>query len=204
LKALLVCGGEAPPFSIIAERLHEFSFFCAADSGLDTLSSWGLKADLCVGDMDSLVNKQLLEGCAEIMQFPHNKDYTDTEIGLLELKKRGFSTIVLAGGGGGRLDHILAIRALFEQDNGLTEWYTAREHCIKISGTQELHCKPGSTLSVFPLGRAEGMSAEGLQWQLEGLKTGQISISNRSISDTIRINSGKNPILLIIGNPFDY
>ncbi|MCP5453686.1 MAG: hypothetical protein H7A27_06855, partial [Spirochaetaceae bacterium] len=52
--ALLVTGGDAPPFSALSGRLGEFGFICAADSGLDTLRSWGLKADLAVGDMDSL------------------------------------------------------------------------------------------------------------------------------------------------------
>ena len=50
-SALLVIGGDAPPFEVIAPRLQEFSFICAADSGLDILRAWGVRPDLVVGEV---------------------------------------------------------------------------------------------------------------------------------------------------------
>ncbi|HPE37734.1 MAG TPA: hypothetical protein PK625_11305 [Spirochaetales bacterium] len=65
-RALLVAGGDAPPASAILKRLPDIGFVCAADSGLDTLAAWGLRADLAVGDFDSLADPGLLAACPEV------------------------------------------------------------------------------------------------------------------------------------------
>lgn len=199
--ALLVTGGDAPPFSALSGRLGEFGFICAADSGLDTLRSWGLKADLAVGDMDSLADRSLLDGCAEVLAFDRDKDDTDTELGLRELRERGYGPITMAGGGGGRLDHLLALRALLERPSGPDEWLCAGERVIRLDERRAFELAVGSTVSVFPLsGGASGMRSTGLKWPLDGLSwdAGRFGISNVAVSSLVTIDPGQRPIFVIL------
>ncbi|HOZ72536.1 MAG TPA: thiamine diphosphokinase [Spirochaetales bacterium] len=199
--ALLVTGGDAPPFSALSGRLGEFLYICAADSGLDTLRSWGLRADLAVGDMDSLADRSLLDGCAEVLAFDRDKDDTDTELGLRELRARGYGPITMAGGGGGRLDHLLALRALLERPSGPDEWLCAGERVVRLEEKRSFVLAVGATVSVFPLsGGASGMRSVGLKWPLDGLSwgSGGFGVSNVAVSSMVTIDPGQRPIFVVL------
>lgn len=210
MQALLVAGGEAPSRSRLAARFEVFGLVCAADSGLDTLRAWGLRPDIIVGDMDSISDPRLLDEYpgATILRAPRDKDDTDTELGLKALAERGAERIVLAGGGGGRLDHLLAIRALFERrpSSGKPrpdEWHTAREavYLVETGRTLELEAAPGSMVSVFPLAAgAFGMSSDGLTWPLAGLSwgAGDFGISNVAPKGPFSVRAGTGDILVVL------
>jgi thiamine pyrophosphokinase len=207
MEALLVCGGEAPERSRLAHRFASFGLVCAADSGLDTLVAWGLEPDLVVGDMDSLSDPALLERFprAEILRAARDKDESDTELGLLALASRGADRIVLAGGGGGRLDHLLAIRAIFERQGypRPSEWHSAREAVFLVREGRSLDyaAAPGSTVSVFPLAPgASGMASEGLKWPLGGLSwaPGDCGLSNVAVAGPFVVKAGKGELLVVI------
>jgi thiamine pyrophosphokinase len=207
MEALLVTGGEAPPRSRLEARFGGFGLVCAADSGLDTLVSWGLAPDLVVGDMDSVSSPGLVElfPKAELLVSPRDKDETDTELGLRALAERGAEGIILAGGGGGRLDHLLAIRALFERRDAPrpAEWHTCGEavYLVEEGRALRLDVSPGATVSVFPLaGGAAGMSSEGLKWPLSGLAWGPggCGVSNVATQGSIRVSSAKGDLLVLL------
>jgi len=205
-KALLVVGGEVPPKSAIESRFPSFRGVCAADSGLETVHAWGLEPDLIVGDMDSLTRPELLKAYpeAETRIVSRMKDETDTELGLRMLHERGYRDILLAGGGGGRLDHLLAIRALFERAIRPREWWTARERVILADGPVEATLSAGTIVSVFPLSRgASGMKSSGLRWPLQGLVwgAGEYGVSNEALGGPIRIESGIGDLLVVLPFP---
>ncbi|HOX18732.1 MAG TPA: thiamine pyrophosphokinase, partial [Spirochaetales bacterium] len=153
MRALLLTGGEAPPRSAIESLLGRFGLVCAADSGLDLAAAWGVDPDLIAGDMDSVSDLALVGSYprARVHLAPRAKDETDTELGLRLLRDAGANRVVLAGGGGGRLDHLLAVRALFERAEGPDEWWAPGERVVRISGARTWQAEPGSTVSVFPL-----------------------------------------------------
>lgn len=203
-EALLAIGGEAPPRDVLADRLPGFGLICAADSGLDLLASWKVAPGLIVGDMDSLSDLSLLERCpnAEILRFPTAKDDSDTEIGLKLLRERGADRVVIAGGGGGRLDHLLAIRALFGRACHPDEWHTAHESCYRLGEgeTLELATRAGATISVFPTGNgASGMESEGLRWPLAGLAWDAcgFGLSNEALGGRVTVKAGKGSLLVV-------
>jgi thiamine pyrophosphokinase len=210
MEALLVAGGEAPPRERLASRFGSFGLVCAADSGLDTLASWGLAPSLIVGDMDSLSDPRLLDAFpgATILRAPRDKDDTDTELGLAALAERGATRIVLAGGGGGRLDHLLAIRALFERRAGArrprpAEWHTAREEIrlVESGASITIEAARGATASVFPLASgATGMRSEGLRWPLEGLAwgAGDFGVSNVASEGRFSVSAGEGDLLVVV------
>jgi thiamine pyrophosphokinase len=200
-SALLVIGGDAPPFASLEQRLHEFSFVCAADSGLDVLRRWGIVPDLVVGDMDSLSDASVLADYGEVMQFPRDKDETDTELGIRELRSRGYGRLVVAGGGGGRLDHLLALRSLLERQEGPDEWITATCRVVRFARETRFSVPAGSIVSVFPLvGGATGMHSEGLKWPLDGLAwdNAHFGISNVAETGEFQIDPGSEPLFVVL------
>jgi thiamine pyrophosphokinase len=204
MEALLICGGDAPPRDRLAARFATFSLVCAADSGLDVAKAWGLVPGLIVGDMDSVSDPGLLDDYpdAEREVFLRDKDESDTELALLALSRRGASRIVLAGGGGGRLDHLLAIRALFERALRPAEWHTAREivHLVAAGSELDFGAEAGATVSVFPLcGGASGMTSSGLEWKLGGLRwgPGDFGLSNRALGGRVLVRAGEGDLLVV-------
>jgi thiamine pyrophosphokinase len=209
MQALLVTGGGAPPRARLASRFSSFDLVCAADSGLEVLAAWGLKPGIIVGDMDSLSDTALIARFpeAEVLRARRDKDETDTELGLSALAARGAERIVLAGGGGGRLDHLLAIRCVFERKDWGSkrpaEWHTASEavYLVGEGRSLTLEVEAGTVVSVFPLaGGASGMSSEGLDWPLSGLDwgPGDCGVSNIARSGTFSVRAGRGELLLVV------
>jgi thiamine pyrophosphokinase len=199
--ALLVTGGSAPPFASIQALLADCRLVCAADSGLDTLRSWGVEPDLVVGDFDSLSDPSILADYPAAIRYPMDKDETDTELGIRELRERGCEHIILAGGGGGRLDHVLAIRALFERPSGPDEWLTHGERLVRIHTPRCFKLKPGSLVSIFPLAAgARGMVSSGLKWPLAGLSwgPGDFGVSNLALEAIIEIVPGDGALIVVL------
>lgn len=83
-----------------------------ADFGAVRLCNAGIKPLLAVGDFDTATTKQaqlVKRMSEETYQLPPEKDYTDTEVSLLEIKKRfAPEKITVYGATGGRVDHLLA------------------------------------------------------------------------------------------------
>jgi thiamine pyrophosphokinase len=208
MDALLVTGGDAPPLSRLESRLAEFGLVCAADSGLDTLVAWGIAPDIIVGDMDSVSSPSLVERfpLAKLIIEPRDKDLTDTELGISALFARGATRVVLAGGGGGRLDHLLAIRAIFERrgpGRRPCEWHSAREalYLVEEGRSLELNARAGCTVSVFPLAvGAAGMRSTGLKWPLDGLRwgPGDSGVSNLALDGPFRVAAGMGDLLVVV------
>jgi thiamine pyrophosphokinase len=202
MRGLLVIGGAGPSPQVLRECARGMDLVVAADSGLEPALAAGLSPSLVVGDMDSLSDTSLLDSFApdKVLRFPADKDETDTEIGLRVMRERGCTDITLAGGGGGRIDHLLGIAALFEREAPPSRWITDREDIHLVEKESEFTGWEKSTVSVFPVGaRASRLSSQGLQWPLDGLEfpRGYGGISNRVTSPKVVIKVGTGKLLVI-------
>lgn len=202
IRGLLVVGGAGPVVQELFQAAQGMDLIVAADSGLELALSAGLFPDLVVGDMDSLSDKTLLDRFppGRVVTFPRDKDETDTEIGLRMLLERGCEDVTIAGGAGGRIDHLLGIAALFEREQPPLRWLTDKEDIRLIDHEAIFDGWEGSTVSIFPLGeRAAEMRSEGLQWPLDGLefRRGYGGISNRATSPRVRIAVGIGRLLVV-------
>lgn len=205
MRALIVTGGQHPDIRFLRKLAADSDLLIGADSGLDTLRKAGLVPDIATGDMDSISDISFLSTLdpSKVFMFPRDKDYTDTELALKLAMDRGCGFSRIAGGGGGRLDHILAIRALFDRPSSPDEWYTRNESIFRLKkgDTIETGIRPGSTVSVFPLGRASsGMLSEGLKWPLEGLEwnEGSFGVSNVACGKRVSITAGSSSLLVVL------
>jgi thiamine pyrophosphokinase len=199
---LLVIGGDGPPPGMLARMAAAAGFIVAADSGLDGCIAAGVVPDLVVGDMDSLSDPSLLAGFTDdrVLVFPRDKDETDTEIGLRLLGERGFGPVTIAGGAGGRMDHLLGVAALFEREVPPVRWVTGSEEVLLVSTEGVFEGWSGSTVSVFPVGqRAAELHSEGLKWPLDGLefRRGFGGISNVAVADRVLIRVGFGKLLVV-------
>lgn len=196
-------GGLAPPLSKIKDELKAADMIVAADSGLDTLLSYGYEPDFIVGDMDSISSRKILEEFhkSKLLVYPEDKDYTDTELAIEHLYEKGCSDVVIIGGGGGRLDHLIAIYSLFFRERAPVRWITDNEKIFLVKGFFCINLKINTTVSLFPVsGELCSMTSTGLKWPLDALKwtAGDGGISNVSSQRTVEIvmKSGKLAMMI--------
>ncbi len=84
----------------------------AVDYGAVRLLRHGIVPEYALGDFDSSTNQErrkVTAAVGNIQQFPPEKDYTDTQLGLLTIQREyQYETVCVYGATGGRLDHLLA------------------------------------------------------------------------------------------------
>jgi thiamine pyrophosphokinase len=199
---LLLVGGEGPPRDLLEPILPGITCTVAADSGFDLARKLKLLPDLLVGDLDSLApSKELDEFPSErIRRYPREKEETDAEIGLRILWEMGIQRVVVAGGGGGRIDHLLGLIALFEREKAPTMWYTSRQQIQAVEGTSIITGCKGQTVSFFPLGSTvAGLSSSGLKWPLDGLVWGRgdMGLSNVFTENRCSVSVTQGRLLMV-------
>jgi thiamine pyrophosphokinase len=208
LLGIVFTGGESPPAAVIRKELEgKDAFFVAADSGLIAAEEAGKRPDFIVGDMDSVDAARLKEYSAErVIRYPCDKDFTDTELALQKAVEKGCDKIWIIGGGGGRVDHLFAIRSLFERDIFPERWLAkdADIRCIDARTAENtLSCRveKNASVSVFPLGNGPwDAKSEGLKWQLDGLSwnRGFFGLSNVAANGSFFIKAQNGRFMAIL------
>jgi len=205
MKALIITGGECPPPRFVRQLAIESDLVIAADSGLDVAGLAGINPDLVVGDFDSVKDRSLLDRIPPEKKkiYPTDKDDTDTEIALKTAVDMKADYVVIAGGGGGRLDHLVAMLYLFGRANAPREWHTGKESVYFIEAGKALSFELPleSTVSVFPIGTASnGMRSVGLKWPLDDLvwEQGRFGISNRNTETVAQVSAGSTALVVIV------
>ncbi|MDA3852031.1 MAG: thiamine diphosphokinase [Spirochaetaceae bacterium] len=198
---LVVTGGNAPSKKYIENLFTDNTYVVAVDSGLEHCKKWSLNPQLIIGDMDSLKEPKLLKQYpqAKIDIHPRDKDYSDTELALMELQAMKLP-ITLLGGGEGRLDHTLALLALFQRKFHPQRWITALEDIFYVERKFSFLGWKGRRLSLFPLERDCIFNSQGLKWELEqySMNWGQFSLSNEMSGSQGEIFPQKGSALLML------
>ncbi|NNM55226.1 MAG: thiamine diphosphokinase [Spirochaetales bacterium] len=200
MKAAIWTGGEAPDQQLTHEILgqrgfDQIAFHIAADSGAQNAQAWGITLDAWIGDGDSLRRPLDLEP-SKLTLLPRDKDLSDTEAAVRLALQRGAESLILLGGGGGRMDHWLANLSLVRQTPQITTWITAHERIDLLAAPQNLVVGPG-TLSVFCVEQTGSIVSSGLQWPLDAVDFSQwYSLSNRVEGEaTLTVTKGRFMIM---------
>lgn len=107
MRAILVAGGTVDEEKL-QKALKERVYIVAADSGAEALKKLSTAPDLLIGDFDSISDDTLADyrnKGIECVNFPPEKDASDSELALSILKDRGYDEIDFFGALGGRWDH---------------------------------------------------------------------------------------------------
>lgn len=208
-RALLFTGGDIPDFTKFSRFVGSYSLIIAADSGYDAAIRAGLSPDVVIGDMDSISKDAMSRGAitGEIIQWPRDKDHSDTELALRYAKERGIDDIVLIGGSGGRMDHLYAVQALFAGEFCPSLWITNETLVMcfgadcTYSGVDISHIDREAPISIFPVGRGPHYAvSSGLKWAIEGLSwdKGAFSLSNRMVSPEANVKASSGRFMLML------
>jgi thiamine pyrophosphokinase len=200
--AIILSGGGDGP----SHPLPSADLVIAADSGIHLADRYGLDVNVIVGDLDSAdparVDRAVHDGSA-VDRHPPDKDATDLELAIATAVARGAQRVVIVGGGGGRLDHLLGIALGIGADtwSGVEiEWRTVDAVANVVRGRLEIDITPGDLLSVLPLTATATLSIEGTTWELdhETLRFGTTrGISNEAAADSVRIDVTDGAVLVV-------
>jgi thiamine pyrophosphokinase len=199
---VVITGGGAPPGDAVKRWLDEATIIVAADSGVETAARYGVRASLVVGDFDSLTEQELLGqyDVGQIRRFPAAKDHTDTELALNLAWEEGADEVVLIGGGGGRLDHLLAIVSLFERPRHPSVWVSDGSEVRAVDDELLARGVPGERISFFPLGSGPcTMESHGLRWPLDSMRweRGDVGVSNEFADSEVCVKMKQGRLLMI-------
>jgi thiamine pyrophosphokinase len=197
-------GSLAPSSALCRALCESVDLIVAADSGLITAEEAGVRPDWVVGDMDSLTGLSRLDHYPpeRVRRFPRDKDLLDTEIALNLLWDEGCTDIVLIGGGSGRLDHLLALRALFDRPRCPRRWVTDTEdvQVVDEDGTLELFVPIDTLVSVLQAAHGPWKaSSDGLKWPLDQVRItpGWVGISNVACAKRVLFRAERGRFLVL-------
>lgn len=203
MRAFIYTGGKISPDNI-TEHPKGNDLCIAADSGYDNAKLLGEKADILIGDFDS-INAIPKEDGIEILQAPTEKDLTDTQLAMQIAISKGADEIIIIGGLGGRLDHTLSTLAILEKMNEL------HIHGYITDGQNRVHfIRSTSTLiakSAFKYisilaadDTVKGVSIEGCKYPLKKATLNrnlQYAVSNEIMGNVALISVRKGGIYII-------
>jgi thiamine pyrophosphokinase len=193
---VVFAGGPKPTRRALA-AVPPGAVVIAADGGAEHALAHGFFVETAVGDFDSIspaAFAELERARVRIERHPPEKDATDLELALATAVVREPRRVLVVGGAGGRLDHLLGELTLLGADayagveldavfDRATVHVVRRERCL--AG------RPGELISLLPLqGPAMGIETEGLRYELYGemLPVGSSrGISNAFAVERVRI-----------------
>lgn len=197
---VVLAGGPDRP-SVIA--LPPGATVIAADGGAELAGAFGLRVELAVGDFDSL-SEETLGSAVRVERHPAEKDATDLELALAAALRLGPERILVLGGAGGRLDHLLGGVLLLAADvfAGVrvdAQIGAAAVHVVR--GERVLSGEPGELVSLFAVhGPASGVVTEGLVYPLcgETLEPGSSrGLSNVFAASKARVGLERGVLLVV-------
>jgi thiamine pyrophosphokinase len=170
-SALVFCGGGT---SRVPLPTAAVSLVVAADAGVMEAERLGLRTDLLIGDLDSAPAQAIARVEARggrVERHPAQKDASDLELALEAVLREDVTDVLVVGGDGGRLDHLIANALLLAAPRfeGLrVDAVLGRARLHVIRDRRELEGRPGELISLFAAGGPVlGVRTRGLRYALD-------------------------------------
>ena len=205
--AWIFSGGD-PPAPLAIEALTPPDVILAADSGVEHALTLGCRVNLVVGDLDSADPAALdaaVAGGAALERYPVAKEATDLELAFAAARAQKCGRVIVIGGHGGRLDHLLGNALLFASPDFADLRVEARmgdADVVVVRDLAELHGDVGDLCSLVPVGGpATGVRTQGLRFPLHGevLHPGSTrGISNELLEPVAQVALERGVILAVL------
>lgn len=177
-----------------------------ADGGAEYAGKLDIVPQIVLGDFDSLPAEELAEMKSRgvrVIQFPVEKDATDTELAIEQAVAMGADEIVLLGASGSRLDHTFANLTLLIPllHKGIRAYLVDEHNVVTLIKDQiELTGQPGDIVSLIPFTpKVTEVTTEGLYYPLQQatLKMGNsLGVSNKMIDKVAKVTIGGGHLLV--------
>jgi len=205
-RAIILANGDpvAGPIDLPGDAV-----VIAADGGLALAAPLGLRVHTVIGDMDSVSPEDLEQARrsgARVDTHPTEKSITDLGLALDAAIADGAEEIVVVGGSGGRLDHLLANAALLASDRYAAvalRWLTGAETVTvcRLGRPAEVEGETGDLVSLIPVGGpVQGITTSGLRWPLNdgGLAPGSTRGISNEMTETEATVAVEDGSLLVV------
>jgi len=203
---VVVTGGD--PVSVDERaKVPDAAFVVAADSGIEHAQALGLPVHVAVGDFDSVHPAALARAeaaGAAIERHPAAKDATDLELALDVALAHRPRRVVVLGGHGGRLDHLLANATLLASpayDEVEVVAHLGGATVTVVRSEAAVHGAVGELVSLLAIhGAATGVRTEGLLYPLrrEDLRPGSTrGVSNELVAPTATVALDAGVLLVV-------
>jgi thiamine pyrophosphokinase len=194
--AIVVCAGG--PARADLPEVPQDAVVIAADGGILEAERLGLHVDLLVGDLDS-APADAVARAPRVERHPVDKDASDLELAVAAAVAAEARRIVVVGGDGGRLDHLLGNAFLLASDR----WADVEIDAVLgdariwvVRDERTIEGRPGELISLYAVGGpARGVTTTGLRWSLsdsELLPGSSLGLSNEFVDPraTVRVREG--------------
>ena len=210
MRVVIISGGKVED-AFVLEWLqkNKYDLLMAADSGMEFLHRNQITPDVIAGDFDSVGQEAygyFAEKVPEIIRLNPMKDDTDTEFVIREAIGRGATSIMVFGGTGTRLDHVLGnvhllgIGLATDVEIILMDSHN-RIRMISKELVIDKESQYGDFVSILPFaGDAKGVTLEGFKYPLENATIESfcsLGISNEIVEPQARV-SVEDGVLLVI------
>lgn len=207
---VIVGGGPEEEAAVFLPLLRR-SIVLAADGGWRLCRDLGVKAELVIGDMDTLFPDEVAQAQAqgsEIRRYPSEKDQSDLELAILAAHQLGARRLTVLGALGGQWDHCLTnLLAPLSLCQSLGVWgrlMTATAEIYLLDpGRYVLREKVGTRASLAALSaEVRGLSLHGFLYPLQKATLSRrqtLGLAN-AVQDSqaaLSLNSGELLITLI-------
>lgn len=205
--ALVFAGGDIVP-TAAAAALPAARWVVAADAGAHLADALGYRPDVVVGDLDS-VDPTLLDRLTAlgvtVERHPPAKDETDLELAVARAAATGARQVVVVGGSGGRLDHLLANALLLASPRFADldiQAVTAHGRLWVVRRRAQITGQVGELVTLLAVhGPASGVRTTGLRWSLGGetLAPGSSrGVSNELVESSAEIEVAHGVVLVVL------
>lgn len=205
-RCVLVSNGNSS-LSTLKNNINPSDYLVGVDRGAITLLINHYSLDSAIGDFDSVSQEELVlikRKTKKIITFKSEKDYTDTELALQEVIKRGYKDIKILGGIGTRIDHTLANILLLEkyQKAGRIIKIIDEDNEIEIVIKKKIITKNPNlpNISLISLTDSSLISLIGFKYPLKNkkVKRGEtLCISNELVSKEAKVVVKTGKVLII-------
>ena len=172
-RVVVLAGGDPVQLPLPRPLPQRIDLVIAADGGYDAAATLAVPVDVLLGDLDSVSPDGLATARAagtRIERHPVDKDRTDLALALDAVTADGPAEVLLIGGHGGRLDHLLANVALLAAPEYGMLRITAllgRAVVTVLRDRATLLGRPGELVSLLAMhGAAHGVTTSGLRFPL--------------------------------------
>jgi thiamine pyrophosphokinase len=210
MKTVIIAHGSLDDGRMLANECEDADFIICADGGAEYAFKYGINPNYIIGDLDSVspdIVKIFENKNIEIVKYPREKDFTDTELCVYKAKELGCSTICIAAGVGDRMDHSLGNIGLLHiiKEMGMEGYIFSSTGYIYLCKDEIMITgNIGDTISIIPIyGSAEGLYSEGLKYHLNNLSIPfgkPLGVSNIMTDNKCRITVSSGEVLVIKQN----